>query len=273
MMRRAPFVGGPAIAERRVAAGLAAPAVLAALVLLAWEAIVWLGKIPPFILPSPSRVAVALVQDWSILWPSLAATLQTTIIAFALASVGGIVLAVLFNQSRWLERMLYPYAVALQVTPVIAVAPLLLIYLPQEAAVLTCAWIVAFFPVLTNTTLGLNSADRNLSELFQLYRASRWQQLRYLKFPTALPFILAGLRIAGGLSLIGAVVAEIAAGSAGAGSGLAFRIVEAGYRLNIPRMFAALVLLSLAGIVIFAAMSMASHLVLRRWHDSARGAD
>jgi NitT/TauT family transport system permease protein len=167
------------------------------------------------------------------------------------------------------EYSFYPYAVILQVTPVVAIAPLLLIYLPQPLAVLVCAWIVAFFPVLANTTLGLSSVDHNLLALFDLYKASRWQVLWNLKLPSALPQILAGLRIAGGLSLIGAVVAEIAAGSAGAGSGLAYRIAESGYRLNIPRMFAALILLSLAGVAIFYALSAMSYLVLRRWHESA----
>ena len=178
-------------------------------------------------------------------------------------------LAVAFNRWRIAEFALYPYAVILQVTPVVAVAPLLLIYLPQPLAVLACAWIVAFFPVLANTTLGLNSVDRNLVALFQLYKASRWQVLLRLKLPAALPQMLAGLRIAGGLSLIGAVVAEIAAGSAGAGSGLAYRIAESGYRLNIARMFAALLLLSLAGVAIFFVLSAVSHLLLRRWHESA----
>jgi len=145
--------------------------------------------------------------------------------------------------------------------------------LPQHAAVLACAWIVAFFPVLANTTLGLNSIDRNLADLFALYGASRGQVLWNLKLPSALPYILGGLRIAGGLSLIGAVVAEIAAGSAGAGSGLAYRIVESGYRLNIPRMFAALVLLSIAGIVIFYALAFVNHIALRRWHESALEAE
>jgi NitT/TauT family transport system permease protein len=204
-----------------------------------------------------------------LLWDSLLVTLATTIEGFALALMGGIGLAVLFNQSRLLEYSLYPYAVILQVTPIVAIAPLLLIYLPQPAAVLACAWIVAFFPVLANTTLGLSSVDRNLADLFALYGASRWQVLRRLKFPSALPYILGGMKIAGGLSLIGAVVAEIAAGSAGAGSGLAYRIAESGYRLNIPRMFAALLLLSVTGIVIFFALSLVSHLVLRRWHESA----
>ena len=167
------------------------------------------------------------------------------------------------------EYSFYPFAVILQVTPIVAIAPLLLIYLPQQAAVLACAWIVAFFPILANTTLGLNSVDRNLSDLFRLYGATRSQVLWELKLPAALPHMLAGLRIGGGLALIGAVVAEIVAGSAGAGSGLAYRIIESGYRLNIPRLFAALFLLSLSGIVIFFALSLVSHLLLRRWHESA----
>ena len=232
-----------------------------------------LNAIPSYILPGPGLVLATLWSDWPVLQASLVVTLMTTLQGLVLAFVGGAGLAILFNQSRLLEYSLYPYAVILQVTPVVAIAPLLLIYLPQPAAVLACAWIVAFFPVLANTTLGLNSVDRNLADLFALYGASRAQILWNLKLPAALPYMLGGLRIAGGLSLIGAVVAEIAAGSAGAGSGLAFRIAESGYRLNIPRMFAALLLLSLAGIVIFFALSLVSHLILRRWHESAIGQD
>jgi NitT/TauT family transport system permease protein len=245
-------------------------AVLAAGIAL-WEYAIWRYQIQPYVLPAPSLIFRTLVTDWRVLFDSLITTLITTLEGFAAAAIGGIGLALLFNQSKLLEYSLFPYAVILQVTPVIAIAPLLLIYLPQTTAVVVCAWIVAFFPVLSNTTLGLNSVDRNLAGLFQLYGASRLQTLRYLKLPAALPFILGGLRIAGGLSLIGAVVAEIAAGSAGAGSGLAYRIAESGYRLNIPRMFAALLLLSVAGIVIYGLLALISHLVLRRWHESALG--
>jgi NitT/TauT family transport system permease protein len=210
-----------------------------------------------------------LIADAGLLWRSLLVTLTLTFEGFLLAAVGGILLAIAFNQWRLVDYSFYPYAVILQVTPIVAIAPLLLIYLPQPLAVLVCAWIVAFFPVLANTTLGLNSVDHNLLALFELYKASRWQVLWNLKLPSALPQMLTGLRIAGGLSLIGAVVAEIAAGSAGAGSGLAYRIAESGYRLNIPRMFAALLLLSLAGVAIFFALSAISYLALRRWHESA----
>ncbi len=237
----------------------------------AWHLVVRLNNIPPYVLPGPGIVFKTLIDDWSILSQSLLTTLSTTLEGFIAAAVGGIALALMFNRSNWLEYSLLPYAIILQVTPVIAIAPLLLIYLPQQTAVIVCAWIVAFFPVLSNTTLGLNSVDRNLAGLFQLYGASNSQTLLYLKLPAALPFILGGLRIAGGLSLIGAVVAEIAAGSAGAGSGLAYRIAESGYRLNIPRMFAALLLLSAAGVVIYTVLAVASHLLLRRWHESALG--
>jgi NitT/TauT family transport system permease protein len=238
-----------------------------------WELVVRLNDIPPYVLPGPSAVFQTLVSDWPVLSQSLLVTLLTTFEGFAAAAFGGIALALVFNQSKWLEYSLFPYAVILQVTPVIAIAPLLLIYLSQQTAVIVCAWIVGFFPVLSNTTLGLNSVDRNLAGLFRLYGASRIQALAFLKLPSALPFILGGLRIAGGLSLIGAVVAEIAAGSAGAGSGLAYRIAESGYRLNIARMFAALLLLSAAGIVIYVLLALTSHLVLRRWHESALGKD
>src|SRR6201995_1883182 len=250
---------------------IALPVIVAAIGTALWEAIVRIYDIQPYVLPGPLAVLRTLVGDWSVLSQSLAATLLTTLEGFIAASIGGIALALLFNQSKWLEYSLFPYAVILQVTPVIAIAPLLLIYLPQHMAVIACAWIVGFFPVLSNTTLGLNSVDRNLTGLFQLYGASRLQTLRYLKLPSALPFILGGLRIAGGLSLIGAVVAEIAAGSAGAGSGLAYRIAESGYRLNIPRMFAALLLLSAAGIVIYGLLALTSDLVLRGWHESVLG--
>ena len=245
------------------------PIVVFILVVLCWDLLVRAFAIPPYVLPSPGLVLATLIADAGLLWRSLLVTLTLTFEGFLLAAVGGILLAIAFNQWRLVDYSFYPYAVILQVTPIVAIAPLLLIYLPQPLAVLVCAWIVAFFPVLANTTLGLNSVDHNLLALFELYKASRWQVLWNLKLPSALPQILTGLRIAGGLSLIGAVVAEIAAGSAGAGSGLAYRIAESGYRLNIPRMFAALLLLSLAGVAIFFALSAISYLALRRWHESA----
>ncbi|MEZ0172186.1 ABC transporter permease [Microvirga sp. TS319] len=246
----------------------------------AWETSVRVATVPPYILPAPSLIASTLKADWPLLWASLLVTLKTTLAALVLAVVGGVALAVALSLSRIVEYSLYPFAVVLQVTPVIAIAPLLLIYMPQDLAVLVCAWLVAFFPVLSNTMLGLQSVDRNLLELFQLYGVpsrpsrparirSRLKALWYLRRPAALPAFLAGLRIAGGLSLIGAVVAEMAAGSAGAGSGLAYRIIESQYRLNIPRLFAALVLLAALGVALFLALSVLSRFLLRHWHESA----
>jgi NitT/TauT family transport system permease protein len=266
--------GAPALAPEAGAAGRAlrvlVPVAMLALLIAAWQVYVVLADVPHYILPSPFRIARAMVTDWSVLLPALLVTLKITFIALAIALVGGVGLAVLMAQSRWIELALYPYAVILQVTPIVAIAPLILIYAPStQAALLICAWIVAFFPILSNTTQGLRSTDHNLLNLFELYGASRWQTLVHLKMPNALPYFLAGLRIAGGLALIAAVVAEFAAGSAGAGSGLAFRLLESQFRLNIPRLFAALVLLSFTGILIFFATSLVSHLLLRRWHESA----
>ncbi len=248
---------------------VALPLATLALGVAAWQFVVTFFALPPIKLPGPGLVWDTLIDDRWLLLESLGVTLLTTFEGFLLATVGGITLAILFNASRIVEYTLYPYAVIVQVTPVLAIAPLLLIWLPQQGAVLACAWIVAFFPILANTTLGLNSVDRNLVDLYRLYGASPSQILFRLKLPSALPSMLTGIRIAGGLSLVGAVVAELAAGSGGAGSGLAYRIAESQYRLNIPRMFAALILLSVAGVVIFFALAGLSHLLLRRWHESA----
>ncbi|MEM7026513.1 MAG: ABC transporter permease [Pseudomonadota bacterium] len=249
---------------------IVAPLAIGAIALGLWEGIVALYAIPHYILPGPSLVLASLVTDWETLYPSLLVTLQITFMALAVATIGGVGLAILFTTSKWIELSFFPFAVILQVTPVISIAPLILIYVDNVyMALLICAWIVAFFPILSNTTLGLNSADHNLVDLFQLYGASRWQALWHLRLPAAMPYFLGGLKIAGGLSLIGAIVAEFAAGTAGTGSGLAYRILEAGYRLNIPRMFASVILISVTGIIIFMAFSLLSHLVLRKWHESA----
>jgi NitT/TauT family transport system permease protein len=246
------------------------PALVFVIMIVGWDRLVVWNNIPHYILPSPGKVIETLVKDWAMLFEALLVTLQITLMALAVAVIGGVGLAVLFNQSRFAEMSFYPYAVILQVTPVVSIAPLIFIYVDSRTAgLLLCAWIVAFFPILANTTLGLNSTDHNLRDLFRIYGASRWQRLRYLQLPSALPYFLGGLRIAGGLSLIGAIVAEYVAGTGGIGSGLAFRILEASYRLNAPRMFAALLLIAVTGVVIFAGLSFLSHMLLRKWHESA----
>lgn len=246
------------------------PSLVMVLSILAWHLYVTLAEVPHYILPGPLLVAKKLVADWGVLWPALLVTGRLTLLALAMAVMGGVALAVAFTQSKWAEMSFFPYAVILQVTPVIAVAPLIQIYVDSPfIAALLCAWIVAFFPILSNTTIGLKSSDRNLQDLFTIYGATRWQRLRYLAAPSALPFFLGGLKIAGGLALIGAVVAEFVIGRAGTGLGLASTLLEASYRFNFGRLYAALILISVMGVAIFAAMSLISHLALFRWHESA----
>ncbi len=248
----------------------AAPLLMGMAFLALWEAVVRLESIPVYILPGPIAIAEALWTDGPSLLGSLLVTLRVTLAALAAAAVFGGAIALLFSLSRVLAVSLFPYAVILQVTPIVAIAPLIIIWVREPfLALLVCAWIVAFFPIVSNTTVGLNSADRNLLALFRLYGATPAQTLRYLKLPTALPYFLAGLRISGGLALIGAVVAEFVAGTGGAETGLAFRILEAGYRLAIPRLFAALFLLSATGVIIYLVLDALSRLLLRHWHESA----
>jgi NitT/TauT family transport system permease protein len=247
------------------------PIALGVTLLALWQWIVTVRQIPPYVLPAPGAIARAFADNFASLMMSLLATLSVTVQAFLVALVAGVAIAILFSQSRLAERTLYPYAVILQVTPVVAIAPLILIWIGFErinAALVLIAALVAFFPILSNTTLGLKSADLNLMELMRLYGASRWQILWRLQLPTALPYLLGACRIAGGLALIGAVVAEFVAGS-GTATGLAWRIIEAGNRLEIATMFAALGLLAFLGVAIFAILSALEYWLLRRWHESA----
>lgn len=256
--------------ERIWAYGL--PAFVAVATLGFWEWIVYALDIKHFVLPAPSAIATAAIESWGSLMDATWVTIRVTVIAFVLALIFGIAFATLFAQSRTIERALFPYAVTLQVTPVVAIAPLILIWVGPdnaERAVLILATIVAFFPILANATLGLRSADRQLHELFDLYGASRWQRLIRLQFPAALPNILTGMKISGGLALIGAVVAEFAAGS-GTSTGLAWVILQAGFNLKVAKAFAALGLLTAIGITIYAALSHLERLALKHWHDSAR---
>ena len=245
------------------------PITIFALALLAWEAVVRLNQIPHYILPGPSLIGQTLWVNLGSLMTSWWFTVKITFGALFLAVLGGVLLATVFALSRWVELSLFPFAIMLQVTPIIAIAPLIIIFIPSTtAALLLVAWIVAFFPILSNTVIGLRSADLNLRDLFKLYRASRWQTLRFLLAPAAMPYFIAGLKIAGGLSLIGAVVAEFVAGAAGRETGLASRILEASFRTEIPKMFAALVLVSLTGIAIFLIFNLVAKLVLGKWHES-----
>ena len=245
------------------------PIVTICLAIAAWEWAVRHYEIPHYLIPAPSLIAETLMKDGPSLMVSAWFTVKLTFMSLALAIIGGVLLGALFALSRPVEMSLFPFAVILQVTPVVAIAPLILIYVDSTfAALLICAWIVAFFPILSGTVTGLRSADHNLKDLFTLYRATPWQRLRYLLAPSALPYFMSALKVAGGLSLIGAVVAEFVAGAAGQNTGLASRIIESSFRSEIPRMFAALVLVSALGIVIFLMTTWLSRRVLGHWHES-----
>jgi NitT/TauT family transport system permease protein len=246
------------------------PLFVGSALLVFWEWVVGFLGVPIFVLPPPSQIAFALIDNFTSLMGALIVTLSITGFAYFWALVGGVSLAILFTRSRFIEMSLAPYVVTLQVTPVVAIAPLILIWVGYEntnQAMIIIAWIVAFFPILTNTLQGIRSVDGSLHQLLQLSGAKWWQVLIYLELPAALPSILTGAKISGGLALIGAVVAEFVAGS-GTSTGLAWRIIEAGNRLEIATMFAALTLLSILGIMIYYAHNLVEWILLRKWHES-----
>jgi NitT/TauT family transport system permease protein len=249
--------------------------VLVAVVLIGlWQGLVVAFKIPPFLVPSPLRVAEVLVADAGLLFGALYTTLKITLFAFLCAVALGVLIAFAFVQSRTIETAFFPYAVLLQVTPIVAIAPLIIIWVKNPTASLViCATLVALFPIIANTTLGLRSVNPGLMSYFKLNRASRWQVLTRLRIPSALPYFFGGLRISSGLALIGAVVAEFVAGTGGTGTGLAYQILQAGYQLNIPRMFAALILITVTGVLLFVLMSVLSKWALGSWHESEQGHD
>jgi NitT/TauT family transport system permease protein len=247
----------------------AAPALVALIVLGAWQALVTAYDVPAYLVPSPLEVARTLVADRALLFASLTVTLGVALTALGISIVLGALVALLFVRSRWIELSLFPYAILLQVTPIVAIAPLIIIWVKDtRTALVLCAVVVAIFPIISNTTLGLRSADPALVNLFRMCRATRWQTLMRLRVPSALPYFFGGVRIASGLSLIGAVVAEFVAGTGGQGAGLAYQILLAGIQLNIPRLFAALLLITLSGIVLFGATMGISRRVLAHWHES-----
>jgi len=246
-----------------------APLAVALVALGLWQALVVAWAVPAYLVPSPLKVAQTLIADRALLFDSLGVTVGIALAALAAATVVGTAIALLFVQSRWIEASLFPYAILLQVTPIVAIAPLIIIWVKDtRTALILCATVVAIFPIISNTTLGLRSVDPGLLNLFRLNRATRWQTLARLRVPSALPYFFGGLRIAGGLSLIGAVVAEFVAGTGGQGAGLAYQILLAGIQLNIPRLFAALVLIALAGVAFFAATVWLARVALSRWHES-----
>lgn len=242
------------------------PALFATVFLVLWEAAVRGFGVPSYIVPGPVAIGAAFAAAPALLLGSLASTLLVTAVALVASCVLGLTMAALIAVSRWARAAILPWAIVLQVTPVVAIAPLIIVWVGDPfVSLVVCATIVAFFPVFSNTLTGLGAVSPELGDLFRLYGAGAWRSLMLLRLPAALPYFLAGLRVSGGLALVGAVVAEFVAGSGGVASGLAYRILEAGYRLQIPRMFAALVLLSLAGLCINAALGALERWALQRF--------
>jgi NitT/TauT family transport system permease protein len=253
--------------SRYVRAGL--PLLVALFLLAAWQVLCEAYAVPIYLFPKPSDIAASFKSEWPELFRALGATMKVTLIGFALATLIGISVSVLFVQSRLIELALFPYAVLLQVTPIAAVAPLIVILVKNTTgALIVVSTIIALFPIISNTTLGLRSVDPGLVKLFRARKASRWQVLWRLRVPSSLPYVLAGLRISIGLALIGAVVGEFVAGTGGRSSGLAYQILQSGLQLDIPLMFAALALISVAGITMFMAMVVLTRLALQHWHES-----
>ena len=251
---------------------VAAPFSIGVVLLLAWQLICTALEVPVYLVPTPLVIAKTLAADWGLLSDSLLVTLKITFMAFVLSVLLGVAIAFVFVQSRFIEVSFFPYAIILQVTPIVAIAPLIIILVKEPTfALVICATIMALFPIISNTTLGLRSVNPGLLNLFKLNKASRWQTLRRLRIPSALPYFFGGLRISSGLALIGAVVAEFVAGTGGTGSGLAYQILQAGFQLNIPRLFAALFLITVTGIVLFLAMMALSRVALAGWHESEMG--
>ena len=251
---------------------IVAPALVGLSLVAVWEGWVRYADVPAYMLPAPSKIVSTLAAEWPALSAAWLVTLRTMLVALAAAVVLGTALAVLLASSRIVEVSLFPLAVILQVTPLVAVAPFIMIWVGWRHVWLTqliCAWIVAFFPILANTTMGLRSADPGLQNLLTLYGASRWQRLRLLLAPTALPYFLAGLKVAANLALVGAVVAEFVIGTQVDNPGLASTIFTSQLSNDTPLMFAALSLISLTGIVTYVAMEWLGYLLLRRWHESA----
>ena len=263
-MPASPLLSGPRVIR------VAAPLVVGLGFVLLWQFGVEAAHVPQYLLPGPRVIAQALVANAGTLFGALLMTMKVTLLAFVASVVLGSITAVLFAQSRLLEMSLFPYAVMLQVTPIVAIAPLIIIWIKHtEPALVVCATIIAVFPIISNAILGLNSVSANLDDMFTLYRASRWQRLTRLRVPAAMPYFFGGLRISSGLALVGAVVAEFVAGTGGQSAGLAYQILQCGYNLQIPEMFAALVLLTLAGVALFGVMVLLSRLALGHWHESA----
>ncbi len=235
-----------------------------------WQAIPTILEIKSFILPKPTDVVAAAIKDWHLLWPAMQITIVEAVIGFSLSAVIGIGVSILLASSRIIEISLYPYAVILQTIPVIAIAPIVVIWFGSGFnSIVIISFLIGFFPIVSNTLMGLNSVDKNMVDLFQLYNASKWQTMWKLRIPAAMPYIMSGLKVSCTLSIIGAITGEYIAGIGGGKGGLGYAITVAAVQLKTPYLFACAIAGALFGIVFYLIVSFISRLVLSSWHESA----
>ncbi|USK61418.1 ABC transporter permease [Peribacillus asahii] len=235
-----------------------------------WQSIPALLGIKPFILPKPTDVLHAALTDWHLLWPAIQITVIESIIGFLLSATIGIFVSILLASSKVLEISIYPYAIILQTIPVVAIAPIVVIWFGAGFnAIVIISFLIGFFPVISNTLMGLNSVDKNMGELFTLYNASKWKKMWKLRIPSAMPYIMAGLKVSCTLSIVGAIVGEYVAGIGGGKGGLGYAITVAAIQLKTPYLFACGIASALLGIGFYLLVSLIAHLMLRSWHESA----
>lgn len=245
--------------------------ILALVVFLSiWQFIPTLLDIKPFILPKPTDVVSAAIEDWALLWPAMQITIFESVIGFILSAIVGIGISILLASSRVLEISLYPYTVILQTIPIVAIAPIIVIWFGSGFnSIVIISFLIGFFPIVSNTLMGLNSVDKNMGDLFKLYNANKWQTMFKLRIPAAMPFIMSGLKVSCTLAIIGSITGEYIAGIGGGKGGLGYAITVAAVQLKTPYLFACAITGALFGIVFYLLVSMISRLVLKSWHESA----
>lgn len=246
------------------------PAGAAVVMIGIWYAAIWLFNIPRYLLPAPHAIVIEAINRWDYLIQGTLLTFSSALAGFILAGVIGITAATILSQSKLLEKSLYPYAIVLQTLPIVAIAPMVVVWMGTgRQTIAVIAFIVAFFPIISNTTLGLTSTDHNLINLLELYSANRLQLLLKLRIPYAIPYIVGGLRISAGLAVIGAIVGEFVAGMGGRAGGLGYQIAEAATMVQTTYLFAAAFAACAMGLIVFIAVNSASHFLLRNWHESS----
>ncbi|PRO66429.1 ABC transporter permease [Alkalicoccus urumqiensis] len=254
---------------REISGRVLPPAAAFLIGILLWQAVVMITGVPPYILPAPTDIAIAAAENAERLQTAVLSTMLSSVVGFIASVVLGIGAAVLMASSKMVERSLYPYAIILQTIPVVAIAPIIVIWFGSGLnAIMMIAFIIAFFPMVSNTLIGLNATEKNMKDLFHLYNASRWQVMWKLRFPAALPFIIGGMKISCTLAVIGAIVGEYIAGGSGGSGGLGYAITVAASRLQTPYLFTLGLSASVFGIVFFLTVNYFSSRLLRSWHDS-----